>query len=386
MQNFFLTNVCILKTQLSILLKNEELLHVLALLNTDGIGDVLAKKMIAHFGSATAVFSQRKQNLLKISGIGSSIIFALANTANFKRAEKEIEFINANDIHYFYFKDANYPTYLKHCFDAPVLLFQKGTINLKHQKIISIVGTRQMTNYGKSALDELFQGIKEYNPIIVSGLAYGVDIQAHKLALKHNLQTIAVLAHGLDRIYPTVHKKYATQILENGGLLSDFWSGTNPDRENFVKRNRIVAGLSQATIVVESAEKGGSLITADIANSYNRDVFAIPGRITDAYSRGCNQLIKTNRAAMLTSARDLAYILNWEKDTETKKIIQKELFLELSNSEKEVYNYLLKEGKQQLDIIALHCNLPIYKIATLLLNLELKGVIKPLPGKIFEAV
>jgi len=386
LQTFFLTNVCIFKTQLFALLENQDLLHVLALLNTDGIGDVLAKKMIAHFGSATAIFSQRKQNLLKISGVGSSIISSLANKANFKRAEKEIEFINANDIHYFYFKDINYPAYLKHCFDAPVLLFQKGTINLKNQKIISIVGTRQMTSYGKSVLDELFQGIKEYNPIIVSGLAYGIDIQAHKLALKHNLQTIAVLAHGLDRIYPTIHKKQATQILENGGLVSDFWSGTNPDRENFVKRNRIVAGLSQATIVVESAEKGGSLITADIANSYNRDVFAVPGRITDAYSRGCNQLIKTNRAAMLTSAKGLAYILNWEKDTKAKKTIQKQLFLELSDLEKEVYNYLLKEGKQQLDIIALHCNLPIYKIAALLLNLELKGVIKPLPGKIFEAV
>lgn len=367
-------------------MKQEELRYVLALINTEGIGDVLAKKLITHFGSASAVFLQSKQNLLKISGIGNSIISALNNKNNFARAEQEIEFITKNKIDYFYFKDANYPSYLTHCYDSPVLLFKKGNINLKNQKIISIVGTRQMTNYGKSVLEELFQGIKEFNPIIVSGLAYGVDIQAHKLALKYNLQTIAVLAHGLDRIYPTVHKKQAIQILENGGLLSDFWSDTAPDRENFVKRNRIVAGLSQATVVVESAEKGGSLITADIANSYNRDVFAIPGRITDAFSRGCNQLIKTNRAAMLTSAKDLAYILNWEKDTNTQKTIQKELFIELSNSEKEIYNYLLKEGKQQLDVIALHCNLPIYKIATLLLNLELKGIIKPLPGKIFEAI
>jgi DNA processing protein len=367
-------------------LKKEELLHILALLNTDGIGDVMAKKLIAHFGSATAIFSQKKQTLLKLSGIGSSIFSALKNKSNFTRAEKEIEFINANNIQYSYFKDNDYPIYLNQCFDAPVLFFKKGKINFKGQKVISIVGTRQMTSYGKSVLEELFNGIKAYNPIIVSGLAYGVDIYAHKLALKHNLQTIAVLAHGLDRIYPPVHKKYTKQILENGGLLTDFWSGTNPDRENFVKRNRIVAGLSQATIVIESAEKGGSLITAGIANSYNRDVFAIPGRITDAYSRGCNQLIKTNRAAVLTSVKDLAYILNWEKDNKANKAIQKQLFVELSESEKEVYNYLLKEGKQQLDIIALHCNFPIYKIATLLLNLELKGVIKPLPGKIFEAV
>ena len=367
-------------------LKNEELLHILALLNTDGIGDVMAKKLIAHFGSATAIFSQKKQALLKISGIGSLIIAALRDKNNFARAQQEIEFIQDNNIQYSYFQDNDYPVYLNQCFDAPVLFFKKGKINLKEQKIISIVGTRQMTGYGKSVLEELFKGIKEYNPIIVSGLAYGVDIYAHKLALKHNLQTIAVLAHGLDRIYPPAHRKYAKQLLENGGLLTDFWSGTNPDRENFVKRNRIVAGLSQATIVIESAEKGGSLITANIANSYNRDVFAIPGRITDAYSRGCNQLIKTNGAAVLTSVKDLAYILNWEKDNKAKKTIQKQLFIDLSESEKEVYNYLLKEGKQQLDVIALHCNFPIYKIATLLLNLELKGVIKPLPGKIFEAV
>ncbi len=367
-------------------MKNEELLYILALLNTEGIGDVMAKKLIAHFGSAEAIFSQKRQTLLKISGIGNSIISALKDKNSFTRAEQEIEFINENNINYFYFQDDDFPTYLNHCFDAPVLFFQKGNINLQNQRIISIVGTRQMTNYGKSVLEELFKGIKEYNPIIVSGLAYGVDVHAHKLALKYNLQTVAVLAHGLDRIYPAVHRKYATQIIENGGLITDFWSNTNPDRENFVKRNRIVAGLSQATIVIESAEKGGSLITADIANSYNRDVFAIPGRITDAYSRGCNQLIKTNRAAVLTSVKDLAYILNWEKDHKAKKSIQKQLFIELSTAEKEVYNYLLKEGKQQLDIISLHCNLPTFKAATLLLNLELKGVIKPLPGKIFEAV
>ncbi len=367
-------------------MNNEELYHVLALLHTEGIGDVMAKKLITHFGSATAVFSAKKQQLLAVSGIGTSIFSALKAKQNFAKATQEIAFINANGIQYYYFKDTHYPAYLKHCFDAPVLLFRKGNINIGQQKIISIVGTRQMTNYGKAVLEEVFQGIKEYNPIIISGLAYGVDIYAHKLALKHQLQTIAVLAHGLDRIYPAVHKKYAEQMLENGGLLTDFWSGTNPDRENFVKRNRIVAGISQATIVIESAEKGGSLITADIANSYNRDVFAIPGRITDAYSRGCNQLIKTNRAAVLTSSKDLAYILNWEKEDTTKQHIQKQLFVELSNQEKDVYAYLLKEGKQQIDMIGLHCNLPTFKIASILLNLELKGVVRPLPGKIFEAV
>ena len=367
-------------------MNNEELLHVLALINADGIGDVMAKKLIMHFGNAIDVFSAKKQDLQKISGVGNSLISALSDNEIFKKAKQEIEYINSHNIQYYYFKNDDFPTYLKHCYDAPLLLFKKGNISLQNQKIISVVGTRQMTSYGKSVLDDLFEDLKEYNPVIVSGLAYGVDIYAHKLALKHNLQTIGVLAHGLDRIYPAVHKNIAMDFLKNGGLLTDFWSYTNPDRENFVKRNRIVAGLSQATIVIESAEKGGSLITADIANSYNRDVFAVPGRLTDVYSAGCNQFIKTNRAAVLSSAKDLAYILGWEKDIAAKKTIQKQLFIELSKPEKEVYSYLLKEGKQQIDIIGLHCNLPTFKAASLLLNLELKGVVKPLPGKIFEAV
>ena len=367
-------------------MNNKEFLHILALLHADGIGDVMAKKLISHFGNAVAIFSANKQHLLKLPGVGTSIISALKNKNIFIKAEQEIEFINSNNIEYFYFKNDDYPPYLNHCYDAPILLFKKGNINLQNQKIISVVGTRQMTNYGKSVLEELFEDLKEHNPIIVSGLAYGVDVYAHKLALKHNLQTIGVLAHGLDRIYPAVHKNIAKDLLKNGGLLTDFWSNTNPDRENFVKRNRIVAGLSQATIVIESAEKGGSLITADIANSYNRDVFAVPGRITDVYSAGCNQFIKTNRAAVLSSAKDLAYILGWEKDNEAKKTIQKQLFIELSKPEKEVYSYLLKEGKQQIDMIGLHCNFPTFKAASLLMNLELKGVVKPLPGKIFEAV
>jgi DNA processing protein len=367
-------------------LNEEEFLNILALVRADGIGDVMAKKLITHFGSPEAVFSAKKRDLLQISGVGNSIISALSNKDIFVKSEQEIEFIKANNIECLYFKNINYPAYLNHCYDAPILLFKKGNVNFQSQKIISVVGTRQMTSYGKSVLDELFEGLKEYDPLIVSGLAYGVDIYAHRLAIKHNLQTVAVLAHGLDRIYPAVHKNVAVELLKKGGLLTDFWSNTNPDRENFVKRNRIVAGLSQATIVIESAEKGGSLITADIANSYNRDVFAVPGRISDTYSKGCNQFIKTNRAAVLSSAKDLAYILGWEKDIEKKKSIQKQLFVDLSSQEKEVYNYLLKEGKQQIDMIALHCNLPTFKAASLLLNLELKGAVKPLPGKIFEAI
>ncbi len=366
---------------------DSKIFYNLVLQAADGIGDINAKKLIANCGSAEAVFEEKNLNLEKISGIGTYVLKGLRNKNLFNIAEQELKYIEDNNIKAFSFLDEGYPDKLKHCIDGPILLFQKGNINLDQQRIISIVGTRQMTNYGRAFLEGFISEIKKYNPIIISGLAYGVDIFAHRLAIKNNLQTIAVLAHGLDIIYPKIHTKDVLKMLDNGGLLTDFWSNTNPDKENFVKRNRIVAGLSEATIVIESASKGGSLITADIANSYNRDVFAVPGRATDQYSLGCNQLIKSNKAAMITSVKDLEYILNWELDEDKKpKTIQKQLFIELTDEEQVIFNYLIKEGKKSLDIIALQCKYPIQKTATLLFNLEMKGVAKPLPGKIFEAV
>ncbi len=366
-------------------MNDEEKIYFLALQKTKGIGDLNAKKLIKHCGSAKAVFTEKKQNLLKIDGIGAFKLKGLQEKSLVAKAEKELNFIQKNNIKLTTFIDGDYPENLKHCEDSPILFFSKGKINFKQRHILSIVGTRNMTNYGRSVLEKLIDEIKKYNPLIISGLAYGVDVFAHQLAIKNNLQTVAVLAHGLDTMYPKNHHKEATKMQENGGLLTDFWSGSKPERENFIKRNRVVAGLSQATIVIESAVKGGSLITADIANSYNRDVFALPGRVTDLYSKGCNDLIKTNKAAILTSAKDLAYLLNWETDFK-EKVIQKQLFVELDEVEQIIYNYLLKEGKQTLDIIALHCNLPIYKISSILLNLELKAIIKPLHGKLFEVV
>lgn len=367
-------------------MKNTQILYYLALQSVDGIGTINAKKLIAHCGSAQAVFNEKPKNLEKIIGIGKKVTKGLKNTQLMHNAEAELEFINKNNIKVASFLEDDYPEKLKHCIDGPILLFQKGKINLKEKRIISIVGTRKITNYGKSFLKEFIKDIKKYDPVIISGLAYGIDIYTHQLALENNLQTIAVLAHGLDNIYPKMHKKEAIKMLENGGLITEFWSETNPDRENFVKRNRIVAGLSEATIVVESAEKGGSLITADIANSYNRDVFAVPGRVTDVYSKGCNQLIKSNKAAMITSVKDLEYILNWKTEGKQQKVIQKQLFIDLNEQEQNIYDYLIKEGKQNLDVIALKCEYPIYKTATVLLNLELKGAAKPLPGKVFEAI
>ncbi len=363
-----------------------DLLYTLALQHVPNIGDITAKRLISHCGSAEAVLAEKKQNLLKIDGIGSVTISDLFKTHHLREAEKEIEFIEANNIDVSYFQEDNYPEKLKHCIDSPILLFQTGQIDLEKQHIISIVGARKITTSGIAFCEGLVEQLAPYNPIIVSGFAYGTDITAHKAAMKHNLQTVACLAHGLNQIYPKVHKKYMVDMEKNGGFFSDFWSTDQFDKQNFLKRNRIIGGLSEATIVIESAEKGGSLVTADIANSYNRDVFAVPGRTTDSQSIGCNNLIKHQKAHMLSTPLDVPYILNWELEDDKQPVIQKQLFVELDATEKIIYNYLKENDKQQLDVIAINCELPIFKVAGILLNMELKGVIRPLPGKLFEII
>ena len=362
-----------------------ELFYTLALLKIEGVGDIMAKKLMAHCGSAEAVFKTKHQHLSAIDGVGSALLKNLKDQTVFDKAHKELEFIQNNHINVSYFQDENYPERLKHCVDAPVLLFTAGNINLKNRKIISIVGTRQITSYGAEFCKKLIEDLLPLDPVIVSGFAYGVDIVAHQLAIENNLQTIGVLAHGLNQIYPKNHKKYMAKMELNGGFMTEFWSSSNPDKENFVKRNRIVAGIAEATIVIESAERGGSLITANMANDYNRDVFAVPGRTTDKYSAGCNNLIKTQKANVLTSAADLVYMLNWDIKEEP-KAVQKQLFVSLDNDEQKIYDYLLKTGKELMDIIALECEFPIYRVSSILLNMELKGVIRPLPGKLFEAI
>lgn len=361
------------------------LLYALALQNVSKIGDITAKKLIQYCGSAEAVIKEKKKNLLKIDGIGSILISDLFSKHHLIEAEQELKFIRNNNIVCHYFTDDVYPEKLKHCVDGPIVLFQTGKINLDKKRIISIVGTRKITTHGIAVCENLVEELAPFNPIIVSGLAYGTDITAQKAALKHNLQTIACLAHGLNQIYPKVHKKYVADIERYGGFFTDFWSTDDFDRNNFLKRNRIIAGLSEATIVIESAEKGGSLVTADIAISYNREVFAVPGRITDTQSVGCNNLIKQQRAHVLSKPADVPYILNWHIESE-KMPIQKKLFVELDADEKVVYIFLKDGGKELLDIIALKCDMPTFRIASILLNMELKGVVRPLPGKQFEIV
>ncbi len=366
-------------------MNDQELFYLLALQRVEGVGDIIAKKLLAHFGHAEAVFKAKSSQLASIEGVGNVLLKNFKDHSVFSKAESELQFITSNNITVNTFQDVNYPERLKHCFDSPLVLFSSGTIDLKNRKTISIVGTRQITSYGIEFCRKLIEDLAPLNPVIVSGFAYGVDIVAHQLAMENNLQTIGVVAHGLNQIYPKVHQKHVAKMEENGGFMTEFWSSSNPDKENFVRRNRIVAGMTEATIVIESAERGGSLITANMANDYNRDVFAVPGRVTDKYSQGCNTLIKTQKANVLTSAADLIYILNWDLEKAVKPI-QKQLFVALDADEQKIYDYLLQSGKELLDIIALKCDFPIYKISGILLNMELKGAVRPLPGKLFEAI
>ncbi|MEY8849411.1 DNA-processing protein DprA [Psychroserpens sp. XS_ASV72] len=361
-----------------------DLIYVLALQHVPKIGDITAKKLLNHCGSAEAVLKSKKHHLLKIEGIGSTMLNELFNSEHLKAAEEELRFIKENDIQCLYFMNPNYPEKLKHCVDAPILLFKTGNINLKRQRIISIVGTRKITNYGVAFCKKLVDELAPFNPVIVSGFAYGTDITAQKSALENNLQTIGCLAHGFNQIYPKSHKKYMAQVNSNGGFLTDFWSSDEFDRNNFLKRNRVIAGISEATIVIESAEKGGSLVTADIANSYNRDVFAVPGRVTDSQSLGCNNLIKYQQAHVLSNPMDVPYILNWDIESKATASVQKQLFVELNPEEQSIHDYLKSHEKQLLDIIALECQMPIFKVASILLAMELKGVVRPLPGKLFQ--
>lgn len=365
-------------------MQDAELFYLLALHHVPKVGDITAKKLIAYCGSPQLVLKESKKNLLKIEGIGSVIVDELKNPIHLDMAEKELEFIHNNKVTVTSFESTDYPDSLKQCIDGPLVLFSKGNIDLKNKKLISIVGTRNATSYGTSFCDRLVDELAVFDPVIVSGFAYGIDISAHKAAINKGLQTIGCLAHGFNTIYPKVHKRFIPDMENNGGFLTDFWSIDDFDRNNFLRRNRIIAGLSEATIVIESAEKGGSLVTADIANSYDREVFALPGRNNDSQSIGCNNLIKFQRAHMLTEPMDIASILNWKiKDSKSKPLHQ-QLQFHLDGDEKTIFQYLKANNKAMLDVISLECKLPVFKVASILLEMELKGLVRPLPGKQFE--
>jgi len=364
---------------------NTELLYKIGLTMVPGIGDILAKNLIAYCGSAEAVFKEQKSKLLRIPGLGNVTAQSVIESKVLKRAEEEIKFIELNKIQPLFFTDENYPSRLKHCSDSPVMLYYKGTANLNADKIVSVVGTRNPTEYGKKNTEALIAKMKEHNILVVSGLAYGIDVYAHKLSLQVGLDTVGVIAHGHDRIYPLANYDVAQKMKTQGGILTDFISGTNPDAQNFPKRNRIVAGICDALIVIESKPEGGSIITAEIANSYSRDVFAFPGKISDNFSGGCNRLIKRNKAALLESFDDVLYIMGWEKKEEKnkKKSAQIPLLLNLTNEEQKIISILQAKEKSHIDEICSQADLPVSKASALLLQLEFSNLVRSLPGKLY---
>jgi DNA processing protein len=349
------------------------------------IGPVLARRLIEYCGNAEEVFREKQAGLLRIPGFGQKLSGQLRKKEVLEQADREIEYILKNNIRPVFYLDENYPHRLKQCEDAPVIFYLKGDTNFDSLKVLSIVGTRHASEYGKELCDRLIEGLAEHHTdlLIVSGLAYGIDVCAHKAALKHGLDTVAVLGHGLSTTYPSAHRGIANQICTQGALLTEFISTEIPDAPNFIRRNRIIAGLADATVVVESGEKGGALITADIAVSYNRDVFAFPGRVSDKYSAGCNRLIKANKAALIEDYKDLEYLMGWQIK-ERPAATQKKMFVDLTEGERLIMDLLEKEDENTIDQIALKCHLPLSKISWLLINLEFKGLVKCLPGKVYK--
>ena len=349
-----------------------------------GIGDVNGKKLVAYCGGAEAVFREKKKSLSRIPGIGEKTVDSILSQDVMSRAERELDFADKYGIKILYYLNSDYPKRLQHCYDGPMILYCKGYTDLNVAKIIGVVGTRNVTDYGKLMTDKIVSELVGDDVLVVSGLAYGVDTCAHSASVKYGLKTAAVLAHGLHTVYPPVNKNLAKKMLECGGcLLTEQLSGAEPDRENFPKRNRIVAGMVDCLIVVESASKGGALITAEIANTYDREVFAVPGRVGDVYSAGCNKIIKDNKANMLLDVNDLRSMMRWD---ENKKTVPKQmrLFREFSDDEKLVMGLFEESEVVYLDKIITETMLSPTKIASILLSLEFDGVLTALPGKRYQ--
>jgi DNA processing protein len=361
----------------------QDLLYQLALTLIPNIGDIQAKALINLYGDAASVFKASKKELELIDGIGSVRAGSIKAFTNFSSCETEITFIEKYKISPLFITDDNYPKRLLNCYDSPALLFYRGTADLNKNNIVSIVGTRNHSEYGRHQCEKLVEELKAEKILVISGLAFGIDTIAHKASLKNNLNTVGVLAHGLDRIYPAQNKSLAKQMTEQGGLLTDFMSGTTPDKQNFPKRNRIVAGMCDALVVIESGKKGGSLITAELANSYNKDVFALPGKITDSKSEGCNFLIKNNKASLITGASDLLELMSWVPREKMQKKKQRELFIELTPDEKIVVDILQQQDTIAIDELYFKAGMSSSAVAAALLMLEMQGIVLTLPGKMY---
>lgn len=363
---------------------SSDLLYQLALTLVPNIGNVHAKALINIYGTAEAVFNTKRKELESIEGIGTIRANSIKSFHDFNSSEEEIKFIEKYKITPLFITDKNYPQRLLNCYDNPILLFYRGNASLNTSKIIALVGTRNNSDYGKMVCEKMIEDLTDQNILVVSGLAFGIDTIAHRSALKNDLETVAVLAHGLDKIYPSQNKSLAKQMIEQGGLLTEFISHTNPDKQNFPRRNRIVAGMSDAIVVIETGAKGGSLITAELANGYNKDVFAIPGRTNDIKSEGCNYLIKNNKAALITNADDLLENMGWKEQKKSSVKKQRELFIELTTDERVIVDILQQTESIQIDELYFKSGLSSSAIASALLTLEMQGVVAALPGKIYK--
>lgn len=361
-------------------------LHSLALTHCQGIGYATACLLVSTLGSAAEVFKRRNELQDLIPDLSSSVTKALDNPDAFRQAAEEVRFAEAHGIACLTYNDPAYPSRLRECRDAPIILFFQGETDLNARHIISVVGTRRSTDYGHQFCENFMRDLAQLLPdtLVVSGLAYGTDIHAHRAAMQAGLPTVAVLAHGLDRIYPPEHRQCALKMREHGGLLTEYPQNTRPERFNFVARNRIVAGLADATIVVESADHGGALITANIANDYNRDCFALPGRVTDPQSVGCNRLIRDDRATLIRSAKDLVDCMLWTPATqqpEHPQPVQGSLFPELSPEQQVIVNTLSKyEGGLDISNLSVRTNLSVPRLYGILMEMEIAGIVRNKAG------
>jgi len=350
-----------------------------------GVGDITARKLVSYTGGVEAVFRESYRGLTMIPGIGEALASAIAGHEYLPAAEREAEFVTRNSIRVFFYLDDDYPARLRQCEDSPVTFYFRGNADLDSPMILSIVGTRHATRNGLDLCQKIISGLAEHFPelLIVSGLAYGIDIAAHRAALAAGLPTVAVLGHGLKTIYPSVHAGVARAMLENGGHVTDFSSPTLPERNNFIRRNRIIAGISDATLIIESGIKGGALITADIAASYNRDVMAVPGRPDDEWSAGCNSLIRCNKASLVEKCSHIEYLLGW-KPASFSAPVQPVLFAGLTDNEKKICEALKNNGDLTIDVLARLLDVTVYKMSPTLLQMELAGMITLCPGNVYR--
>ncbi|PLX18897.1 MAG: DNA-protecting protein DprA [Salinivirgaceae bacterium] len=362
----------------------DEKVYLLALQLIEGVGPATLRKLVDFAGKPSAVFSLSKKSA-KVPRLSDKIVAALKDDTYIQKAEDEILFCEKHNIKVLAYYDADYPKRLQHCKDAPAVLFYQGNVDLNYKKVIGIVGTRNATVYGTSLVEKFIEelAVNHHSVMIVSGLAYGIDVVAHKAAIKNSIPTIGIMGTGSDQIYPSAHRNVAMQMMKNGGIITEFSKGTKPDRGNFVTRNRIIAGMCDAIIVAESAERGGSLITADMAFSYNRDVFAFPGKVGDSSSAGCNKLIKMQKAALIESVADIEYAMNWAPESQTKEPVQTSLFEGLMPDERAILELIILDETVSVDYLAAKLSLPMSQLNGILLNLELKNIIKSLPGNLY---